>query len=163
MKAGSAYENDREIPKYMKFVCLLCHIAGSLKDIRKEYNIQPQLSKAEIAHDLIALSNYKGHESLWKLHLINDVLGLVYVVSKHGNSIQKITGVAYKNSLTESSLGWACLGRYLKEDNKIFCTPKNKCVREFIRKTEHGGRMICLNRKFVSSSFDEIINILKKY
>ena len=75
-----------------------------MKDVQEEYNIQPQLLKGKIAHDLITLSNYKEHESLWKPYLIDDVLGLAYVVSKHGNSIQKITGVSYKNSLTESSL-----------------------------------------------------------
>ena len=49
----------------------------------------------------------------------DDVLGLAYVVAKHGNSIQKITGVSYGNSLTEAALGWSCLGRYLKEDIRI--------------------------------------------
>ena len=104
-RAGSVWEDDREIPKYAKLVRSKCHIAGSLKGIQKEYNIQPQLLKGEIAHDLIALNNYKEHENLRKLYSIEDVLCLAYVVSKHGNSIQKITGVSYKNSLTESSLG----------------------------------------------------------
>ena len=58
--------------------------------------------------------------NLWRPYLIDDVLGLPYVLAKHGTSIQKITGVSYKNSLTEAALGWSCLGRYLKEDNKIF-------------------------------------------
>ena len=156
-------EDDREIPKYAKFVCSKCHITGSLKDIRKEYNIQPQLLKGEIAHDLIKLSNYKEHEKLWKPYLVDDVLGLTYVVSKHGNSIQKITFVSYKNSLTESSLGWACLGKYLKEDGKTFYTPRNKYVRNFIRKAVHGGRVLCLNRKFLSSSFDKVFKILEKH
>ena len=84
--------------------------------------------KRAVAHDLITLSNHKKDESLWKPCLIDDDLGPAYVVSKHGNSIQKMTGISYKNSLTESSLGWACLGRYLKEDNKTFYTPKNKYV-----------------------------------
>ena len=133
-RAGSVYEDDREIPKDAKFVRSKCHISGSLKEIQKEYNIQPQLLKGEIAHDLITLSNYKEHENLWRSYLIDDVLGLAYVVSKHGNSIQKIIGVSYKNSLTESSLGWACLGRYLKEDNKTFYTPKNKYVKISLEK-----------------------------
>ena len=132
-----------------------------MKDIQKEYNIQTQLLKGEKALDLITLSNYKDHESLWKPYLIDDVLGLAYVVSKHGNSIQKITGVSYENSLTESSRGWSCLGRCLKEDNKTFYRPKNEKVRNFIR-TVHGGRVICLNRNFVSSSFDKIVIILEK-
>ena len=39
-RAGSVYEDDREIPKYAKFVCSKGDIMGSLKDIQKEYNIQ---------------------------------------------------------------------------------------------------------------------------
>ena len=119
--------------------------------------------KGETAHDLITLSNYKEHEKLRKPYLIDDMLGLAHVVSKHGNSIEKVTGVSYENSFTESSLGWACLGRYLKEDNKTIYTTKNKHVRSFIRKTVRRGRVICLNRKFVSSSFHKIVDILAKY
>ena len=107
---GSLWEDDREIPKNMKFVFSKCHITGSLEDIQKEYNIQPQLLQGEIAHDLITLSNYKEFESLWKPSLIDGVLGLAYVVSKHGNSIRKTRGEPYENSLQESSLSWACLG-----------------------------------------------------
>ena len=52
-RAGSVYEDDTEIPKYAKFVCSKCHISGSLKEIQKEYNIQPHLLKGDIVHDLI--------------------------------------------------------------------------------------------------------------
>ena len=86
-------------------------IAGSLKDIQLEYNIQPHLLEGEITHDLIALLFYKEHESLRKTYLIDNVLAFAYVVSKHGNSIQKITVFSNKNSFTQSSLGWVCLGR----------------------------------------------------
>ena len=65
-------------------------------------------------------------------YLVDDPLGLAYIVAKHGNSIKKITGVSNKNSLTEAALGWSCLGRYIKEDNEILYTPKNKYVRDFI-------------------------------
>ena len=84
-RVGSVYENDKEIPQYMKFVCSKVHISGSLNKIQKEYNIQPQLIKGEIDHNLITLSNYKEHEQLWKPYLIDDVLGLAAVVAKHGN------------------------------------------------------------------------------
>ena len=111
-KAGFVIEDNREIPKYMKFVCSKCHITGSLKSIQKEYNIQPDLMKGEINNDLNNISNYKDYENLWRPFLIDDVLGLAHVLAKHGNSIQKITGVSYKNSLTEAAPGWSCLGRY---------------------------------------------------
>ena len=162
-RVGTVYENDKEIPQYMKFVCSKVHISGSLKQIQKEYNIQRQLIKGEIDHNLITLSNYKEHEKLWKPYLIDDVLGLAAVVAKHGNKIQKITGVSFKNSLTESSLAWSALGKYVKQSEKTFYTPRNKYARDFIHKTVHGGRVVALNRKFVSTSFNQIVNILKNY
>ena len=161
-RVGTVYEDDREIPKYMKFVCSKVHISGSLKKIQKEYNIQPQLIKGEIDHNLITLSNYKEREHLWKPYLVDDVLGLAAVIARHGNKIQQLTGVSFKNSLTESSLAWSTLGRYVKQSGKTFYTPKNKYVRDFIHKTVHGGRVVALNRKFVSTSFNQIVNILRK-
>ena len=110
----------------MKIVCSKCHITGSLKSKQNEYNIQPDLMKGEINQDLINIALYKDYENLWRLYFIDDVLGLAYVLAKHGNSVQKITAVSYKNSLTEAALEWSCLGRYLKEVNKILYTLKNK-------------------------------------
>ena len=77
---------------------------GFIKRGSKEYNIQLQLVKKEIEHELITLSKYKKHENQWQPYLIDDALGLAYVISKHGNFFRKITGVSYKNSLTEASL-----------------------------------------------------------
>ena len=162
-KAGSVIENDRENPKYMKFVCSKCHLSGSFKSIQKEYNIQPGLMKGEINHDLINIGNYKDYENLWRPYLIDCVLGLAYVIAKHGNSIQKITGVSYKKSLTEAALGWSCLGRFLKEGNKIFYAAKNNYVGNFIKQTVHGGRVIARNKKIVSNSFKDVLNVLEKF
>ena len=162
-KAGSVIGDDREIPKYMKFVCSKCHISGSLKSLQKAYNIQPELMKGEIDHDLINISEYKDYENLRRPYLIDDVLGLAYVVAKYGNSFQKNTGVAYKNSLTEASLGWSCLGRYLKEDNTVLNTPKNKYNGIFNKQTVHGGRVLTCNKKIVSKSFKDVVNVLEKF
>ena len=146
----------------MKIVCSKCHITGSLKSKQKEYNIQPDLMKGEINQDLINIALYKDYENLWRLYFIDDVLGLAYVLAKHGNSIQKITGVSYKNSLTEAALEWSCLGRYLKEDNKILYTPKNKYVRNFIKQTVDGGRFLACNKECVSKSFTDVVDVLEK-
>ena len=88
---------------------------------------------------------------------------MAYVISKHGNCVQKITAVSCRNSLTESALAWSCLGNHLKEENKSFYTPKDKYVRNFIRETAKGGRVIALNHKFVSSSLNNIIKIREEY
>ena len=156
-------EDDKEITKYMKFVCSMCHISGSLNSIQKEYNIQTDSMKGEIDHDLINFVNSEDYKNLWRPYLIDDVLTLAYVVVKHGNSIQKITGVSYKNSLTQDGLGWSCLGRYLKEDNKIFYTAENKYVRDFFRETVHGGRVLACNKKLISKSFKDVVNVLEKF
>ena len=96
-KAGSVTEDDREIPNYMKLVCSKCHSSGLLKDIRKDYNIQPDLMKGDINQDLINIGKYKDYENLSRPNLVDDVLGTAYLLAKHGNSIQKnqkITGVS---------------------------------------------------------------------
>ena len=85
------------------------------------------------------------------------------LVAKHANKIQKITGVSFKTSLTQSSLSWSTLGKYMETSGKLFYTPKNEYVRDFITKTVHRGRNVALNRKFVSSSFNQIVDILEKY
>ena len=95
----------------MKFVCSKVHISGSLRKIQKEYGIQPQLLKTEMEHSDITLSNYIEKERFWKPYLINDVLGLGMLIAKHANKIQKITGVSFKTSLTQSSLSWSTLGK----------------------------------------------------
>ena len=53
-KAGSMINVDKKTPK-MKVVCPKCHISGSLKNIQKEYNFQPDLIKGEINHASIIL------------------------------------------------------------------------------------------------------------
>ena len=103
---------------------------------------------------MITLSSYKERESLWKPCLVDDFLGLAFVISKHGNAVQNMTGVSRKDSLTESLIVWSCLGKYLNDSTKTFHTLKNKYVRDFIQKTVHVGRVIRLNRVFLSSSFD---------
>ena len=118
--------------------------------------------KGEINHDSIKIGNCKDYDNLRKPYLIEVVLGLEYVIAKHGNSIQKITGVSFKNNLTEASLGWACLGRYLKEDKKFLYTPKNKYYRDFIKKTIHRDRVSACNKKFVSKSIKGVVNIFEK-
>ena len=64
LRLGTICEDDRETPQYMKFVCSVVHISGSLMKIQKEYNIQPQLIKGEIDHNLVNLANYKEHEKV---------------------------------------------------------------------------------------------------
>ena len=51
----------------------------------------------------------------------------------------------------------------MKQSEKTYYTPKNKHVRDFVRKTVHGGRVAALNRKFVLNSFIQIVNILKEH
>ena len=150
-KAGSVIEDDREIPKYLKVVCSKCLISVSLKGIQKEYNIQQDIKKGEINHNFIYIGNYKDYENLWRASLMDDVLGLEYVIAKHGNSIQTITGVSYKNSLTEAALGWSCLGRSLKEDKNILYTPKNKYVRDFNKRTVYGGSVLACKKKLLQN------------
>ena len=51
----------------------------------------------------------------------------------------------------------------MKESVNTICTPKIEYVRDFIHKTVHGGRVVALNRNFVSSSFNQRVNVLRNY
>ena len=62
--------------------------------IQKEYNIQPDLVKGEINHDLYSIGIYRVYENLWKPYLKDEVLGLGYAIAKHGNSIGKFAVVS---------------------------------------------------------------------
>ena len=117
----------------------------------------------DIDHNLINIGNYKDHGKLWKPYLVDDVFGLANVVARNGCNVQKITVVSFKNSSTEICLGWSCLGRNLKEDNKVSHNSKNKYVRDFIKKTIHGGKVFSCNQKIISKSFNEVVNLLDKF
>ena len=80
-----------------------------VKNNSKKYNLQPQILKGGYEHALISLLIYKQNKSQWKPYLLDDVLGLAYVISKHSNCVQKGTGVSYKNPLTEATLARSCL------------------------------------------------------
>ena len=97
-----------------------------------------------------------------KKYIIDDLLKLVYVVARLGNNHQIITGVSYENSLGEASLCWSCLGEFLKENNTSLHTPGNRCVRGFMKKPIHEGRIASCNQKFVSRSFNKVVNFLQK-
>ena len=118
--------------------------------------------KGETNHDFFNIGTYKDNENLRRPYLVDDVLGLACDVAEHSHNSQKISGVSFKNSLTEASLGWSCLGEYLKEQNRILYTPKNKYVRGFIKKTIHGGSALACDEKFVSKSFDDVVTVLEK-
>ena len=126
----------------MKFACSKCHISGSLKSIQKEYNIPTEKTKSEIIQDLTIIGIYKDYEILWRPYLSDDIVGIVYVVAKHGKNFQKMTGVSYKISLKEASSGWSYLGKFLKEDKKILYALKNKKFRGCITSTIHGRRVL---------------------
>ena len=125
-KASFVYEDDIKNPQFINFFFSKCQIAGTLKVLRKEYNMQPQLLKCENEHDLFALSNYEEDEDQGKTFLIDDVLRLAYLISKHGNAIQKLTGVSYEKTLTESSLARNCLSRFLNESKKNILQKEKK-------------------------------------
>ena len=51
----------------------------------------------------------------------------------------------------------------MKQSEKKIYTPNIEFGRDFFPITVHGGRVVALNRKFESTSFNQIANILKKY
>ena len=68
-----------------------------------------------------------------------------------------------KTSLTQSSLLWSCLSRYLKQDKRVLHTAKNKYGRGFIKKTVQGVGVLACVRKLVTKSYKDVVIVLKKY
>ena len=142
-RIGTVHADDKKLPQYMKFVCSKVHISASLKKIQKEYNIQPQLIKGEIDQNFMTLSNYKEHEKSWKSYLVDDVLCLAAVEAKHAKKFQKSTSVSFKNSITESSLAWSCLGKYVTHLEKRSTHQKIKVFEiSFIKPFEVVGLLL---------------------
>ena len=68
-------------------------------------------------------------------------LGVVY--ARHALEMQKMTSLGIKERLTEASLGWKFFGLY--NENPELYTFK-KYVRDYIRKSDKGGRVCAFNR-----------------
>ena len=75
--------------------------------------------------------------------------------------LRKMTKLGNKEFLTKASLGWKRSGLYNKD--REFQTHKHKYVRDFIHKSNKGGRVCAFNRYFESTQFDETLLTIKKH
>ena len=75
--------------------------------------------------------------------------------------MQKMSGFGIKHCLTETSLGWKCIGTH--NIDREFYTFNDKYVRDSIRKSIKGGRVAAFNRFFESNQCEEILNTIKKH
>ena len=73
--------------------------------------------------------------------------------------MQKMSGFGIKDCLTEASLEWKSFGKYNKD--REFYTFNDKYVRNFLRKSIKGGRVVALNRYFESDQCEETLKTLK--
>ena len=158
---GVKMVNTCEVPRYVKFTCSKSHIEGSLNKIGKEYGLQPEILKGEIEHSVINKNNFVELRHIWEPYLLSDVLCLAFIYARHSMEMQKMTGFGIKDCLTEASLGWKCLGTYIKD--REFYTFNNIYVRDFMRKSIKGGRVAALNRYFESNQSEEILNTIEKH
>ena len=131
-----------------------------MEKIGREYGLQPELLKGEIERSVIIKSNFAELRHIWKPYLKLDVLCLAFIYARHSMKRQKMSGFGIKDCLTEASLGWKCFGTYNK--GREFYTFNDKYVRDFIRKSIHGGRVSSYNRYFESKQCEEVINTIKK-
>ena len=51
----------------------------------------------------------------------------------------------------------------MKEDSRIFYTPKNEYVRNFIKQTVHGGRVLAGNKNIVPTSFTDVGKVSEEF
>ena len=150
-----------QTPQYIKLVCSKSHISGSLSKIGREYGVQPDLLKSEMTHGVVTMKNYKELEHIWVPYLELDCLSLAFVYARHVMEMRNITGVSLKQCLTEAALGWSTLGRYIKD--KELYTSNDKYVRDFIRRSIYGGRVIALKKRFISTEYDDITKTIMDY
>ena len=159
-RCGVKIVNTVEVPQYVKFTCSKSRIKGSLEKIGREYGLQPELLKGVIEHSFINKNNFADLRHIWEPYLISDVLCLAFIYARHSMEMQKMSGFDIRDCLTEASLGWKCFGTYNK--NREFYTFNDKYVRNFIRKSNKGGRVAASNRYFESNQCEEILNTIKK-
>ena len=73
---------------------------------------------------------------------------------------RRMSGFVIKHCLTEASPRWKCFGKYNKD--REFYTFNDKHVRDFIRQSIKGGRVVVLNRCFESNQCEEVLTKFKK-
>ena len=122
--------NTVGVPQYGKFRCTKSHFEGSSDETAKQYGMQPQLLKGEINHSEILKYKYKELRHIGEPDLKSDVLCLANIYTKHASDLEKMTKIGVREALTETSLVMKNFG--LKNEDREFCTLKNKYDRDFI-------------------------------
>ena len=160
-RCGVKIVNTGDVTQYVKFTCSKSHIKGSLGKIGREYELQPQLTKGEIEHSVINKSNFAELGHIWEPYLKLDVLCLAFIYARPSMEMQKMSGFCMKNCSTEASSGWKCFGTYNKD--REFYTFNDKYVRNFLHKSNKGGRVGGYIRHSESNQCEEILNTIKNY
>ena len=125
-----------------------------LDKIGLEYGLQPELLKEVINHSETTKYNYIELRRIWEPYLKSDVSCLSFVYATQAMEMQKMTKIGFEESLTETSLGWKCLG--LNNKDREFYTFKTIYVRDFIRKSFE-SRRVCVFRRFLESYLSFLI------
>ena len=89
------------------------------------------------------------------------MLCLAFLNARHSMEMQNMSGFGNYDCLTEANSSWRCFGTYSK-DREVY-TFKDNYIRDFIRRSIKGGRVVGYKRYFESSQCEEILNTIKKH
>ena len=132
-----------------------------MEKIGREYGLQPELLTGEIEHSVNNKSNFADLRLFWEPYFKLDVLCLAFINARHSLEMKKMNGFGIKDCLTESNLGWKCLGTTNKD--REFHTFNDQYVTDFIRKSIKGGGVAAFFRCFESNQCEEKLSTIRKH
>lgn len=132
----------------------LCHISGSLRSLCTEFRVPDNFCKKEMEHDELTALNYIEKMPIWKPYLLNDVVGLGYIVMAVTNNYREL-GVpdGINQYLTSSSMAW---GKYLTEGGRVEALD-NPEAKKFVAQSIWGGRVYCLKKLYKAPTWEAIL------
>ena len=113
---GVKLVNTVELHQYVKLTCSKYHLKRSLEGIGKKHGLQPELLKGDIEHP-VKKSNFADLKHVWEPYLRLEGFCLAFIYARHSMKRQKMSSFAFKDCLTEASLGWKCFGHIIKIEN----------------------------------------------
>ena len=140
----------------------MLHIKDSLKNIGRNYKLQPCLLKQELEHDEIFEDNWEQKKYEWLPYLKNDVLSTVFSYARFSKGMEELTGFGMKNSLTLPSLANKYFNSLRDESDEAIYTYNDEFMRHFVRQSIKGGRCGSYNQYYKSNISQEVFNIISK-
>jgi hypothetical protein len=144
------------------FRCSFNHIKCSLDQMCESFKIPPNLCKTGFDHKSVTRENFMEKRSEWEPYLELDVISLACCITKYNDMMMNLVGQNMQSCISSPQLtlkGWFTS---LGPEYKIY-SHRNKYIRNFIRRTIKGGRVVAAINSFTSPLVPKIMEILRRY